>query len=81
MLQMLQYHDEPVALWRQFRSKGRVNRQRLDALLTNIRDWDLFLAFAIIDGCTQGKDRNGLQWFFQQVAGKVASRFTAADIP
>jgi hypothetical protein len=80
MLQMLQYHDEPIALWRQHLSKGKFNRRRLAALLTNIHDWDLFLAFNIIDACTQGKDRDGLRWFFQQVAGKVASKFTEADI-
>ena len=80
MLQMLQYHDEPIALWRQFVSKGRCNRRRLAALLTNIQDWDLFLAFNIVDGCTPGKDRDGLRWFFQQVASKVTSKFTEADI-
>jgi hypothetical protein len=80
LLQSLQYHDEPMALWRPFVAKARFNRQRFDALLTNIRDWDLFLAFNIIDGCTQGKDRNALRWFFQQVAGKVATNFSAADI-
>jgi hypothetical protein len=80
MLPMLQYHDEPIALWRQHVSKGKYNRRRLAALLTNIHDWDLFLAFNIIDGCTQGKDRDGLRWFFRQVAGKVASKFTEADI-
>ena len=80
LLQTVQYHDEPMALWRQFVAKRRFNRQRLATLLTNIRDWDLFLAFNIIDGCTQGKDRNCLRWFFQQVAGKVATKFTAADI-
>jgi len=80
MLQMLQYHDEPIALWRQFMSKGRCNRRRLAALLTNIQDWDLFLAFNIVDGCTLGKDREGLRWFFQQVAGNVTSKFSEADI-
>ena len=80
MSQMLQYHDEPIALWRQFVSKGRCNRRRFAALLTNIQDWDLFLAFNIVDGCTPGKDRDGLRWLFQQVASKVTSKFTAADI-
>jgi hypothetical protein len=80
MLQMLQYHDEPIALWRQFLSKGRCNRRRLAALLTTIHDWDLFLAFTIVDGCTLGKDRDALRWFFQQVAGKMTSTVTEADI-
>jgi len=77
---MVQYHDEPFALWRQFASRGKFNQERLNALLTSIRDWNLFLAFNIVDGCTEGKDRNNLRWFFQQVAGKVESKFTEVDI-
>jgi hypothetical protein len=49
-------------------------------LLRTIRDWDVFLAFLIIDGCTAGKTREPLQWFFQQLEGKVRSRFGATDI-
>jgi hypothetical protein len=80
MQAMVQYHDEPFALWRQFESKGKFNQERLAALLTNIRDWNLFLAFNIVDGCMEGKDREPLRWFFQQVAGKVQSQFSESDI-
>jgi hypothetical protein len=80
MLAMVQYHDEPFALWRQIASRGNCDQERLTALLAGIRDWDLFLAFNIVDGCTEGKGREPLRWFFQQVAGKVDSKFTAADI-
>jgi hypothetical protein len=78
---MVQYHDEPFALWRQFDSKGKFNQGRLTALLSGIRDWNLFLAFNIVDGCTEGKSREPLRWFFQQVKDRVQSRFTASDIP
>jgi hypothetical protein len=54
--------------------------QRLTALLNAIRDWNLFLAFNIVDSCTEGKDREPLRWLFQQVAGKVESQFTETDI-
>jgi hypothetical protein len=80
MLAMVQFHDEPFALWRQVASKGKFNQQRLTALLASIRDWNLFLAFNIVDGCTEGKGREPLRWFFEQVAGKVESNFTAADL-
>jgi len=52
----------------------------MDALLKAIRDWNLFLAFNIIDGCTAGKSRKPLHWLFGEVDGKVGSRFTVADI-
>jgi hypothetical protein len=80
LLAMVQYHDEPFALWRQVESKGTCNPARFAALLHAIRDWNLFLAFAIIDGCTEGKSREPLQWLFREVDGKVTSSFTAADI-
>jgi hypothetical protein len=48
--------------------------------LKAIRDWNLFLAFNIIDGCTAGKSREPLRWLFREVAGHVESSFTVADI-
>ena len=80
LLAMVQYHDEPFALWRQFEAKGKYNQDRLAALLKNIADWNLFLAFNIIDGCTEGKSREPLHWLFKELSGKVVSDFTADDI-
>jgi hypothetical protein len=80
MLAMVQYHDEPFALWRQYKLKGRFNEERLATLLTGIRDWNLFLAFNIVDGCTEGKQRDSLRWLFRLVADRVDSTFTEADI-
>jgi len=77
---MVQYHDEPFALYRQVETKGKYNRERFSALLKAIGDWNLFLAFNIIDGCTAGKSREPLRWLFREVAGKVESKFTEADI-
>jgi hypothetical protein len=80
LLAMVQYHDEPFALWRQVESKGKYNQQRMDALIGNIKDWNLFLAFNIIDGCTEGKSREPLHWLFAELKGKVQSTFTEVDI-
>ena len=68
------------ALYRQFETKGKYNRERFDQLLAAVRDWNLFLAFNIIDGCTEGKSREPLRWFFGEIDGKVPSDFTEADI-
>ena len=81
LLAMVQYHDEPLALYRQAKHKGKYDGERFAALLNAICDWNLFLAFMLIDGCTAGKTREPLAWFFQEVAGKVDSRFTDAEIP
>lgn len=80
LLAMVQFHDEPFALYLQARSKGKYNQDRFDALLHAIDDWNVFLAFNIIDGCASGKSRKSLHWLFHEIAGKVGSKFTAADI-
>lgn len=80
LLAMVQFHDEPFALWRQVEAKGSYNQERMVALLDRIQDWNLFLAFNIIDGCTAGKSREPLCWLFQEVTGKVKSNFSASDI-
>ncbi len=80
LLEMVQYHDEPFALWRQVQTKGKYHPERLNQLLGSIKDWTVFLAFNIVDGCTEGKDREPLRWFFREVDGKVTSAFTLGDI-
>jgi hypothetical protein len=80
LLAMVQYHDEPFALFRQFESKGKYNQERFSSLLAAIRDWNLFLAFNIIDGCTVGKSREPLFWLFRETQGKISSQFTAENI-
>lgn len=80
LLAMVQYHDEPFALYQQHAGKGRYNQARMDALRQAIQDWDLFLAFLIIDGCTAGKSRKPLRWFMQEISEWANARFTTADI-
>jgi hypothetical protein len=80
LLTMVQFHDEPYALWRQKYFRGHMNEERLTSLMEAINDWDLFNAFLIIDGCTIGKSRTPLEWWFQQSANLTHSRITTASI-
>lgn len=74
LLNMVQFHDEPFALWRQFDERGSFNQERMRKLVETIQNWDLFLAFLILDGCTEGKDRVVLQWFMREIVHRVSSR-------
>ena len=67
LLNIIQYHDENYTLWKQFKKNGSYDSKWLEHLLDTIHDWDLFLAFTIIDGYTQGKDIEKLPWFIAQV--------------
>jgi len=80
LLAMVQFHDDPFALYRQFTYTGSFRQSRLEALLAGILDWSQFSAFLIIDGCTAGKPRTPLEWFFATIEGRVESRFGAGEI-
>ncbi len=80
LLSIVQYHDEPYALYKQFESKHKFNQERFERLLHAIQDWDLFLAFNIIDNSTAGKSSRPLHWFFRRIVGQIPSKFTEADL-
>ena len=67
LLAMIQFHDVNFALWKQFAATGSYNVERFSKLLDAIMDWDLFLLFLILDGCTQGKDPDKIRWFVAEV--------------
>ena len=67
LLNIIQFHDENYALWKQYKSSGQYDVQYLKFLLSKILDWDLYLIFTIIDGYTQGKDIEKLPWFIGEI--------------
>jgi hypothetical protein len=67
LLNMIQFHDENYALWKEFQRHGTYDAKRFQALLKRIEDWDLFLIFTIVDGATTGKDKEKLSWFIGEV--------------
>jgi hypothetical protein len=67
LLNIIQFHDENFALWKQFAATGMYDMQRFENLVETIQDWDLFLMFVIIDGCTEGKDPEKIRWFIGEV--------------
>ena len=80
LLQMVQLHDEPYALWQQVRSKGHCNPQRLESLFSAIQDWNLFVAFLLVDGCTAGKGRQPLLWFLPELNRRIPTTWKVEDL-
>jgi hypothetical protein len=74
LVAMVQWHDEGYACWKKAQA-GKSSVERIQRLIEAVKDWNLFSAFMIIDGCTAGKSRDKLEWFFDQVAGRVESKF------
>lgn len=79
LLNMVQYHDEPYALWRQVRSKGSCDQDRLQSLISKIDDWHLFLRFNAIDGVTAGKSIEPLEWAAGTIGSAVGLESEARD--
>lgn len=67
LLNMIQFHDENYKLWKDFSTNGEYDAEYFQRLLITIKDWNLFLIFTIIDGCTQGKEYAKLGWFINEV--------------
>lgn len=80
LLQMVQYHDEPYALFLQQRKRGMCDADRWEQLLHRIENWDLFAAFLIIDNCTRGKSPAPLEWFLPKLAQEKAIRWSEVDL-
>lgn len=78
LLNMIQFHDENYKLWREYRQTGRYDGERFQRLLETIQDWDLFLLFIIIDGCTAGKEYAKLSWFIGELKKHKATRVEAS---
>jgi hypothetical protein len=80
LLNMIQYHDEGFALYRQVQSGKFYNKERLENLFRIIKDWDLFMMFNFIDNTTEGKDNYSSHWLLQEarkraLALKVSTEF------
>jgi len=67
LLNMIQFHDENYELWKEYLQTGSYDAERFHNLLKAIQNWDLFLLFIIIDGCTMGKDYSKLGWFIDEI--------------
>ena len=67
LLNMVQFHDLNFSLWKQYSPTGSYDVDGFQTLLKTIVDWDLFLMFLIMDGCTKGKDPKKLTWFIGEV--------------
>jgi hypothetical protein len=67
LLNIIQFHDENYNFWREYVQTGDYDRDRFQRLLNTIKNWDLFLMFVIIDGCTEGKELAKLAWFIDEV--------------
>ena len=63
LLTTIELHDRPYGIWRKHRRTGWLDRRRLEDMLERIPDYDLFMRFVELDGSTEGKRPEPIEWF------------------
>jgi hypothetical protein len=62
LLATIELHDGPYSLWKRMRRKGRPDDAAFDEMVERIPDPELFLRFVELDGSTEGKNPEPIQW-------------------
>lgn len=68
LLATIELHDRPYGIWRKSRRPAGDERERLAAMGDRIPDLDLFLRFVELDGSTEGKDPEPVDWVRKELA-------------
>jgi hypothetical protein len=78
VLAAIEFHDRPYAIWRKLRRRGKVDERALRRMLKRIPDPDLFLRFIELDGSTEGKRPEPIEWFRDELVRRGLVDETAA---
>ena len=71
LLATIEQHDRPYALWRKMRRTGRKDERGLERMLERIPDRDLFMRFVELDGSTEGKRPEPVEWLREELARRL----------
>jgi hypothetical protein len=63
LLATIELHDRPYGIWRKLRRTGRFDDDAFRTMLERLPDRDLFLRFVELDGSTEGKEPEPIDWF------------------
>ena len=63
LLATIELHDRPYGIWRKLRRSGRFDEVAFRAMVQRLPDRELFLRFVELDGSTEGKDPEPIEWF------------------
>jgi hypothetical protein len=72
LLATIELHDRPYALWRKMRRRGRLDEKGFEEMMSHIPDPTLFLRFIELDGSTEGKKPEPIEWFRAELGRRGA---------
>jgi hypothetical protein len=67
LLATIQHHDRPYQLWKKMKRKGSLDEDAVRQLLDEVPDHELFLRFIELDGSTEGKNPEPIEWFREEL--------------
>ena len=62
ILATIELHDRPYSLWRKMRRRGKLDESAFEDMLRRIPDRELFLRFIELDGSSEGKRPEPIEW-------------------
>ena len=74
LLATIELHDRPYSLWRRTTRDGRVDESAFDRMLERIPDYGLFTRFVELDGSTEGKKPEPVDWFKDELRRREGIR-------
>ena len=78
LLSAIEFHDRPYALWRKLQRRGKLDERGFRRMMQRIGDPELFLRFIELDGSTEGKRPEPIEWFRDELVRRgVIDRDTA----
>ena len=77
VLAAIEFHDRPYALWRKLNRRGKLDERGFQRMIRRIPDPELFLRFIELDGSTEGKREEPIQWLRDEL---VRRRVIDADV-
>lgn len=63
LLATIELHDRPYGIWRKLKRTGELDERRFEDMIQRVPDRDLFLRFVELDGSTEGKRSEPIEWF------------------
>ena len=72
LLSTIELHDRPYAIWRRLKRKGHLDERAFEDMMARVSDPQLFLTFVEIDGSTEGKNPEPIEWFREQLRARGA---------
>ncbi len=67
ILAAIEHHDRPYQIWKKMKRKGRLDEDALEEVFERVPDHDLFLRFIEVDGSSEAKDQEPIEWLRRQM--------------